>query len=51
MTEKTLGQICLESLERQACVPSSWHEATDVMRERIDEAAQAVIEAHEARKW
>jgi hypothetical protein len=51
MNEKTLGQIYLESLENQACVPSSWHETTDVMRERFDEAAQAVIEAHEARKW
>jgi hypothetical protein len=51
MTEKSLGQVYLESLERQACVPSSWHETTDVMREWIDEAAHEVVSVHEARKW
>jgi hypothetical protein len=51
MTEKTLGQVYLESLANQACEPCSWHEITDAMRERFDEAAHAVVSVHEARKW
>ncbi len=51
MTEKTLGQIIDESFANQAGFPSQWDSMDEVLRTRCENAAQTVIEAHEARKW
>ena len=50
MAEKTLGQILDEAVAQDAGQQSKWHELPFKIQQRCEIAAQAVIEAHEARK-
>ena len=50
MNEKTMGQILDEAFAQDAGKQSEWHEMSFKIQQRCEIAAQAVIEAHEARK-
>jgi hypothetical protein len=50
MSEKTLGKILDEAFAKDAGVDSKWHEMSFKIQQRCERAAQAVIEANEARK-
>ena len=53
MTEKTLGQIAEEAREQftEKATMSQYSREADLLACMWDFIAQAVIEAHEARKW
>lgn len=51
MSEKTLGQILDEAFAQDAGKQSEWNAMPFKIQQRCEIAAQAVIEAHEARKF
>ena len=48
--EKTFGQILDESLSISANTPSQWGDMTDDVKQRVEKAAQSVIDAYIERK-